>query len=241
MSGHTKWHSIKHKKAIVDAKRGKLFTRVIKELTIAARLGGSDPAANPRLRTAIQAAKDVNMPKDTLERAVKKGAGELEGQAIEELVYEGYAPGGVAVIVKASTDNKNRSASEIRHAFTKYGGNMGATGSVSFLFAKQGHIDVEEGEEDKVMEAALEAGAIDIQNQGEGYFLVITDPNDVQDVREALEAKGIKVTGSRALLVPSTTVKLSGKELEQCQKTLDLLEELDDVDEVSHNLEAPEE
>lgn len=240
MSGHSKWHSIKHKKAIIDAKRGKLFTRVIKELQVAARLGGSDPGANPRLRTAIQAAKDVNMPKDTMERAVKKGAGELGGQAMEEMAYEGYGPGGVAIIVRATADNKNRTAGEIRHAFTKHNGNLGASGCVSYLFARKGLIDVEEGVEDTVMEVALEAGAVDVENQGDGYFLVEAEPDSVQDVRDALEAKGIKVTGSRVSLIPSTTVKLAGKDLEQCQKLLDALDNNDDVDEVSHNLESEE-
>jgi YebC/PmpR family DNA-binding regulatory protein len=242
MSGHSKWHSIKHKKALIDSKRNKVFTKVIKELMIAARVGGgSDPNSNPRLRTAIQAAKDVNMPKDTLERAIKKGAGELEGQAIEEMVYEGYGPGGVAVMLKVSCDNRNRSAGEIRHAFGKFGGNLGATGSVGFLFARQGHIDVEDAQEDALMEAALEAGAEDIQNQGDGYFLVVTDQFQVQEIREALEAKNFKVTGSRTELIPSTTVKLTGLELEKCQKMLDHLEEMDDIDEVASNLEYPEE
>lgn len=241
MSGHSKWHSIKHKKALIDSRRGKLFTKVIKELTIAARLGGSDPGANPRLRTAIQAAKDVNMPKDTLDRAVKKGAGELEGASFEELTYEGYGPGGVAVMLKVTTDNKNRSAAEIRHFFTKHGGNMGATGSVGYLFTRRGQVEVEEGTEDAVMEAALEAGAEDIENQGEGYFLVYCDPQTVQDVREAIEARGIKVTGSGTPLIPSTWTKLEGVELEKCQKLIDVLEEYDDVDEVYSNLETPEE
>jgi YebC/PmpR family DNA-binding regulatory protein len=242
MSGHSKWHSIKHKKALIDSRRGKLFTKVIKELTIAARIGGgSDPNANPRLRTAIQLAKDVNMPKDTMERAIKKGAGELAGQSIEELVYEGYGPGGVALIVRASSDNKNRTAADIRHLFTKHGGNLGATGSVGFLFSRQGQIDVEGAEEDKLMEVAIEAGAEDVQNQGEGYFLVVCDAANVQDVRDAIEAAGIKVSGSGARLIASTSTKLEGKDLESCQKLIDGLEDNDDVDEVSHNLEAPEE
>jgi YebC/PmpR family DNA-binding regulatory protein len=241
MSGHSKWHSIKHKKALVDAKRNKMFTKVIKELMISARVGGgSDPTANPRLRTAIQAAKDVNLPKDTMERAIKKGAGELEGQAIEEMVYEGYGPGGVAVMLKVSSDNRNRSAGEIRHAFGKFGGNLGASGSVGFLFTRKGHVEVEEAEEDALMEAAIEAGAEDIQNQGDGYFLVITDPNAVQDVRDALEAKKFKISGSRTELIPSTTVKLTGVELEKCQKMIDFLEDMDDVDEIASNLEYPE-
>ncbi len=241
MSGHSKWHSIKHKKAIIDAKRGKLFTRVIKELQVAARLGGSDIDSNPRLRTAIQSAKDVNMPKDTMERAIKKGAGELGGDALEEITYEGYGPGGVAVMIKVTTDNKNRTAAEVRHAFSKHNGNLGQSGCVSYLFEKKGLIDVEEGDEDQVMEAALDAGALDVENQGEGYFLVETDPDQVQEVREAMEAKGVKVTSSGVKLIPSNTVKLEGKELEQCQKLIETLDDNDDATEVSSNLDAPEE
>jgi len=241
MSGHSKWHSIKHKKAAIDAKRGKIFTRVVKELQIAARLGGSDLGSNPRLRVAVQAAKDVNMPKDNIERAIKKGAGELGGDALEEILYEGYGPGGVAVMVKVTTDNKNRTAAEVRHAFSKNGGNMGQSGCVSYLFERKGFIEIESGDEDKVMEAALEAGAEDVQNQGDGFFLVETPPDDVQDIREAIEAAGVNVVGSRAELVPSTTVKLEGKELESCRKLIDVLEDNDDADEVSHNLEEPEE
>lgn len=240
MSGHSKWHSIKHKKALIDAKRGKLFTKVIKELTVAARLGGSDPDANPRLRQAIQAAKDVNMPKDTLERAVKKGAGEIEGQSFEEIIYEGYGPGGVAIMVKVTTDNKNRAAAEIRHAFSRNGGNLGTAGCVGYLFTKRGIIEVEQGDEDKVMEAALEAGAEDVESQGDGYFVVFSDPDNVQDVREAMEARGIKVTSSSARLVPSTTTTPEGKDAEQCQRLIEVLEEHDDVDDVSSNLEVAE-
>ena len=240
MSGHSKWHSIKHKKALIDSKRGKVFTRVIKEITVAARLGGSDPDANPRLRTAIQAAKDVNMPKDTMDRAIKKGAGELAGVAYEEITYEGYGPGGVAVMVKVTTSNKNRTASEVRHAFTKYGGNMGAAGCVSYLFSKQGTIEIEGAEEDAVMEAALEAGADDVVNEGEGYFVVKAHPDSVQDIREAIEKKGIKVISSGSSMVPATWVKLEGKDAEACQKMFDTMEETDDVDDVSSNLETAE-
>lgn len=241
MSGHSKWHSIKHKKAAVDAKRGKVFTRVIKELQVAARLGGSDSDANPRLRSAIQAAKDVNMPKDTMERAIKKGAGELGGESLEEIMYEGYGPGGVAIMVSITTDNKNRAAADVRHAFTKHNGNLGQSGCVSYLFARKGIIVIEEGEEEKVMEAAIEAGAEDVENKGDGYFVVEADPDTVQDVREALEAAGINVSGSTVEQVPSTTVNLEGKELDQCQKLIDLLDDNEDVTEVAHNLELPDE
>lgn len=240
MSGHSKWHSIKHKKAAVDAKRGQMFTKVIKELTIAARMGGSDPDANPRLRSAIQNAKDSNMPKDTLERAIKKGAGELEGQSFEEMMYEGYGPGGVAVMVKITTDNKNRAASEIRHLFAKHGGSLGESGCVGWQFNHVGQIVVAEGEEDKVMELALEAGAEDFVND-HGAFLIRTSPNSVQDVREALEAKGVKVESSEVTRVPTTTVKLEGKDAEHMLKLEGALEANDDVDDVYSNYDIADE
>ncbi len=237
MSGHSKWHSIKHKKAAVDAKRGKIFTRAIKELQIAARMGGSDPGSNPRLRTAIQAAKDVNMPKDNIERAIKKGAGELDGEAIEEINYEGYGPGSTAIMVEVATDNKNRAAADVRHCFNKHGGNLGTTGCVGYIFSRTGVIDVEDGVEDKVMEAALESGADDVEDQGDGYFLVKCPPDVVQDVRESMEGAGIKITGSSVQKIPSTTVKVEGKDAETLTKLLDALEDLDDVNEVWHNAE----
>lgn len=240
MSGHSKWHSIKHKKALVDAKRGKMFTKVIKELQIAARLGGSDPGSNPRLRTAIQAAKDVNMPKDTMDRAIKKGAGELEGQAIEELLYEGYGAGGVAIMVEITTDNKNRTAGDVRHIFSKYHGNMGATGCVSFLFERKGVIEIEHPSDDAVMEAALDAGAEDVQS-GEGYHEVITSWQEVQAVREGIEAKGIKVARSSVKRIPTTKVSLSVDDARAVNKLIGKLEEYDDVDEVYTNMELSEE
>jgi len=240
MSGHSKWHSIKHKKALVDAKRGKKFTKVIKELQIAARLGGSDPGSNPRLRTAIQAAKDTNLPKDTMDRAIKKGAGELEGQAIEEMVYEGYAPAGVAVMVEVSTDNRNRAASEVRHVFTKYGGNLGQTGCVGYLFERRGLIEVEDPSDDKVMEAALEAGAEDVISE-DGFHEISTVADEVQTVREALEGAGLKVTGSEVQQVPSTRVSLSAEDARSVLRLVEKLEELDDVDEVYTNMDLSEE
>jgi len=240
MSGHSKWHSIKHKKALVDAKRGKAFTKVIKELQIAARLGGSDPGGNPRLRTAIQAAKDANMPKDTMDRAIKKGAGELEGSNFEEMHYEGYGPGGVAIMVKVTTDNRNRAASEIRHMFSKNGGNLGAEGCVGFLFVREGTIIVDEGDEDAIMEVALEAGAKDVESE-DGAFLVKTEPDSTQDVRDALEKAGFKVSSSENAYHPSTHVRLEGKDAVACAKLLAMLEDNDDVDEVAHNLEATDE
>jgi YebC/PmpR family DNA-binding regulatory protein len=236
MSGHSKWHSIKHKKAAVDAKRGKMFTKVIKELMIAARMGGSDLNGNPRLRAAILAAKDVNMPKDTMDRAIKRGAGELEGQSFEEIVYEGYGPGGAAVMVKVTTDNRNRAASEVRHAFSKYGGNLGETGCVGWQFKQCGQIVVTEGAEDQLMELALEAGADDLVAEDDA-FLIRTAPSALMDVREALEAKGVKVDSSEVTMIPSTTVKLEGKDAENMIKLATAMEEHDDVDAVYANFD----
>ncbi len=242
MSGHSKWHSIKHKKAAVDAKRGKIFTRVIRELTIAARMGGGDPSGNPRLRTAIAAAKDVNMPWKNIENAIKKGTGEIEGAVYEEIVYEGYGAGGVAVMVECTTDNRNRTAAEIRHLFSKNNGNLGAVGSVSYLFEKQGVILVskEGADEDKVMEVALEAGADDIKAEEEGYT-VTTGPTAMNDVREALEQAGLKVESSEVANVPNLTKAVEGKDAEQVLKLLNGLEDHDDVQNVSANFDISDE
>jgi len=240
MSGHSKWHSIKHKKAIIDARRGKLFTKVIKEVQIAARMGGSDPGANPRLRTAIQAAKDVNMPKDTLERAIKKGAGELEGESFEQLLYEGYAPHGVAIMVEVTTDNKNRAASEIRHLFTKYGGNLGNTGCVGYLFERRGLIEAEHPDDDAVMEAAIEAGADDVSS-AEGFHEITTSPDEVHDIRTVIEGKGIKVTSANVKRIPATRVSLNVDEARAVMKLVNMLEGNDDVDEVYTNVEISDE
>lgn len=234
MSGHSKWHSIKHKKAAADSKRGAAFTKIIKELTIAAKNGGSDPNGNPRLRTAIQAAKDANMPKDNIERAIKKGAGELEGVSYEELQFEGYGPGGAAVMAKITTDNRNRAASEVRHLFSKFGGNLGETGCVGWQFKQVGQIVVEGATEDVLMEQALEAGADDVVAEGDIFF-VRTAPSAVMDVREALEKKGVKVSSSEVTRIPGATVKLTGKEAEQMIKLVTALEEHDDVDAVYSN------
>ncbi len=238
MSGHNKWSTIKHKKAATDAKRGQAFTKVIRELTVAARAGGSDPTSNPRLRVAIQQAKDVNMPKDTTERAIKKGAGEIEGVSYEDVVYEGYGPAGVAVYVEASTDNKNRSAAEIRHVFAKYNGNMGEVGCVGWMFKKKGQIVVpaEGVDEDDLMEVALDTGAEDIQNEGE-VFIVTTEWHDMMSVREAIEGKGIKVDSANVTMIPDNTVKLEGKNAETLMKLIGKLEESDDVSTVSANYE----
>jgi len=242
MSGHSKWHSIKHKKAAVDAKRGKIFTRIIREVTIAAKIGGGDPAGNPRLRTAVAAAKDVNMPLKNIEAAIKKGTGELTGVEYEEIVYEGYAPGGVAVLVESTTDNRNRTASEIRHLFSKYNGNLGTVGSVSYLFQKQGIITVDSKgvDEDNLMEIALEAGADDVRNETES-FLVITGIGNLGDVREALEKKGFKVQSAEIVNSPMTTKKVEGKEAEGVLKLLSALEDQDDVQNVSANFDISDE
>jgi YebC/PmpR family DNA-binding regulatory protein len=242
MSGHSKWHSIKHKKAAADAKRGKVFTRVIRELTIAAKLGGGDPAGNPRLRTAIAAAKDVNMPWKNIESAIKKGTGEIEGATYEEITYEGYGPGGVAIMVECTTDNRNRTAAEIRHMFSKANGNLGAVGSVSYLFEKQGIISVagEGTDEDKLLETALEAGADDVKGE-DGQFTVTTAPAAFNEVREKIEHGGFRIQSAEVTSVPNMTKAVEGKEAEQVLKLLGQLEDHDDVQNVSANLDISDE
>ncbi|MCX7626296.1 MAG: YebC/PmpR family DNA-binding transcriptional regulator [Candidatus Sumerlaeaceae bacterium] len=242
MSGHSKWHSIRHKKAAVDAKRGKIFTRIIREITIAARLGGGDPESNPRLRTAIAAAKDVNMPMKNIENAIKRGTGEIEGATYEEVVYEGYGPGGVAIMVEATTDNRNRTTAEIRHLFSKYNGSLGAVGCVSYLFSKKGVISIpKEGVvEDKLLEAALDAGAEDVKTEDEAYQ-VYTDQGHLQQVRELLEKAGFKVERSEVVNIPSTTKRVEGRDAETLLKLLDALEDHDDVQSVSSNFEMSDE
>jgi YebC/PmpR family DNA-binding regulatory protein len=242
MSGHSKWHSIKHKKAAVDAKRGKLFTRLIKEIQVAARHGGGDADANPRLRTAVAAAKAGNMAKDTIERAIKKGTGELEGEQYVEVTYEGYGAGGVAIYLEVTTDNRNRTASEIRSIFTKHGGSLGEPGSVAWMFTKRGMIIVDAvgTDEEVVMEAALEAGADDIRDEGES-FTVLTDPDTLEDVREALVDGSLTVSSAEIQFIPSSTVIVEGKEAERLMKLLTLLEDHDDVDRVSANFDIADE
>jgi YebC/PmpR family DNA-binding regulatory protein len=237
MSGHSKWHSIKHKKAAVDAKRGKMFTRIIKEVQIAARIGGGDPDANPRLRTAMAAAKAANMPKDTLERAIKKGTGELAGEELVELSYEGYGPGGVAIYLETTTDNRNRTAGEVRSIFTKNNGKIGEPGSVAYMFHKKGVITLGEGvDEDKAMEAALEAGAEDVETE-DGISTITTEPENLEDVRAAIEAAGLPIGSAEVQYIPTTTVKVEGKDAKQLLKLLTILEEHDDVDRLSANFE----
>jgi YebC/PmpR family DNA-binding regulatory protein len=242
MSGHSKWSTIKHKKALKDARRGKLFTKLIKDLTIAARIGGSDLSANPRLRTALAAAKAASMPNDTIDRAIKKGAGELEGVSYEEITYEGHGPGGVAIMVQTLTDNKTRTVSEVRHIFSKYGGNLGTPNSVAWMFTKKGVITVEkdQADEDQLMELALEAGAEDVGSDDDG-FEVSTAPEDFDAVRDAIEKAGIAMTSAEVTMIPQNTVNLAGKEAEQTLKLMELLEESDDVQSVSANFEIDQE
>lgn len=238
MSGHSKWSTIKHKKAVKDARRGKIFTKLIKDLTIAARMGGSDTSANPRLRTAIAAAKAASMPSDTIERAVKKGAGELEGVSYEEVTYEGHAPGGAAIMLQTVTDNKKRTVSDVRHLFTKNGGSLGQPNSVAWMFSHKGIITLERSAaaEDRLMELALESGAEDVKTTDEMYE-VVTAPDDLDDVRQALEDADVAMLSAEAIMVPQTTVSLSGKEAERTLRLLDALQELDDVQSVSANVE----
>lgn len=236
MSGHNKWSTIKHKKAATDAKRGAAFTKIIRELTVAAKAGGGDPNSNPRLRVAVSAAKEANMPKDTLERAIKKGTGELEGATYEDVTYEGYGPGGVAVYVEASTDNKNRTAAEIRHLFAKYNGNMGEVGCVGWMFKKKGEIIIpaEGVDEDALMEIVLEAGAEDMEHDGE-EFVVTTEWQNMLTVREAIEAKGITVESGTVSMIPDNTVQIEGKPAETLMKLLGALDDFDDVNSVAAN------
>ncbi len=242
MAGHSKWSQIKHKKAAQDAKRGKIFTKLIKEITVAARLGGGDPAGNPRLRTAIEAAKAANMPKNNIERAIKKGTGELEGVAYEEVTYEGYGPGGVAVLVEAITDNRQRTVAEVRHIFAKRGGNMGEPGSVAWIFEKKGLILVDKSkvDEETIMEAALEAGAEDIKD-GESVWEVETAPEALNEVKEALKAGGIEIQSAEISMIPQNVIKVEDED--QAKKLLALmgaLEENDDVQNVYANFDIPD-
>ncbi|MCX6111766.1 MAG: YebC/PmpR family DNA-binding transcriptional regulator [Proteobacteria bacterium] len=239
MSGHNKWSSIKHKKGAADAKRGKIFTKLIKEISIAAKNGGADPLMNPRLRTAIAAAKEVNMPNDNITRAIKKGTGELDGgMSFEEVTYEGYGPGGTAILVEAMTDNKNRTVSELRHIFTRAGGNMGETGSVNWMFKKKGAIYISKGAttEDALMEIALDSGAEDVVLEGDS-FTIYTDPNSFENVRAAIEKKGIKIESAELTMISQTKVKLTGAEAEAMIRFIEKLEDYDDVQKVHANFD----
>ena len=236
MAGHSKWANIKHKKAATDAKRGKIWTRLIKELTVAARMGGGDPDTNPRLRLAIDKASDANMPKDNVTRAVQRGSGSLEGVNYEEVRYEGYGINGAAIIVDCMTDNRIRTVAEVRHAFNKYGGNMGTEGSVAFMFKHCGQLLFAPGtNEDALMEAALEAGAEDVITDDEGGIDVITAPYDFSAVKAKLEAAGFKAEVAEILMKPDTETVFTGEDAVKMQKLLDALEDLDDVQEIYSN------
>jgi YebC/PmpR family DNA-binding regulatory protein len=238
MSGHSKWATIKHKKGATDAKRGAAFTKIIKEMTVAARIGGGDPGMNPRLRTVVEKAKAVNMPADNIKRAIQKGTGELPGQVIEEVSFEGYGPGGVAVLVETATDNRNRTVGDVRHLFDKYGGNLGQNGCVAWMFDKKGviEVDADKAGEDALMELVLEAGAEDMKLE-EGTFEITTSPAALYAVKQALDDKGIPVSLAEVTMVPQTTVRLEGKQATQMLKLMDALEEHDDVQKVSANFD----
>lgn len=242
MSGHSKWAGIKHKKAKVDAQRGRAFTKVIREITVAARVGGGDPVGNPRLRLAIDKAKAVNMPQDNIQRAILKGTGELPGVSYEEYVYEGYGPGGVAVLLEVLTDNKNRTAPEIRKIFAKHGGNLGESGCVAWMFEKKGLIQVEAArtDEDRLFGVALEAGAEDVR-QSDNLFEVITAPKDLERVKESLAKEKIEIAEGEVTMLPQSTVKLEGKQAHQMLQLMEGLEEHDDVQNVYANFDIPEE
>jgi YebC/PmpR family DNA-binding regulatory protein len=241
MSGHSKWATIKHKKGAADAKRGKVFTRLIKEITIAAKGGGGDPDGNPRLRTAILAAKAENMPADNIKRAIQRGTGELEGLSYEEITYEGYGPGGVAVIIDVLTDNKNRAVSEVRHAFSKNGGNLGAEGAVSWMFTKKGVISIakDEASEDKLMEIVLESGAEDLNDEGETWE-ILCDPKDFEAVTEALKAAKILTETAEVTKIASTYTKLEGSQANAMIRLLETIEDLDDTQNVYSNFDFDE-
>jgi len=241
MSGHSKWATIKHAKGAADAKRGQLFTKFIKEISIAAKMGGGDPNANPRLRTAILKARGANMPKDNIERAIKKGTGELGAATYEELTYEGYGPGGVAVLVEVLTDNKNRAAANVRNLFNKSGGNLGATGSVSYMFKRKGLIeyDVEVCNEDEIMEVALESGAEDVA-AADGVITVTTDPIDFETCLEALQGKGFESVSAAISMIPDTYSSLDAETTRKVLKMIDKLEEDEDVQNVYSNIDIPE-
>lgn len=241
MAGHSKWHSIKHKKGAADAKRGKLFSKLARAITVAARDGGGDPSGNPTLATAIQKAKEASMPKDKIQKAIDVGTGAgAEGAAIEKVVYEGYGPAGVAVMVEALTDNRNRASAEIRHAFSKHGGNLGEPGSVGWIFEKKGAIAVDAeryGEDDLIV--AIDAGAEDVREDGD-VLRVICEPADLTAVREALEGSGVEVASAGLLTEPKSTVEVKGHDAERLLKLIDALDEQDDVDEVHANFDIPE-
>lgn len=242
MSGHSKWSSIKHKKGATDAKRGKIFSRLIKEVTVAARLGGGDPNGNPRLRTAIQIAKAENMPKDNIERAIKKAIGELEGISYEEVNYEGYGPGGVAMLIDCLTDNKNRTVADIKHLLDRHGGNLGEPGCVAWMFEQKGLIvlDKDKVDEETLIDVALEAGAADVKDS-ETEFEVVMEPADFEAVKKALDDAGLIYTLAETSMIPQNTIKLDGKRANQMLNLIDALEDHEDINHVYANFDIPDE
>lgn len=241
MAGHSKWANIQHRKGRQDAKRGKVFTKLVKEITVAARIGGGDPASNPRLRLAIDKAKAQSLPKDNIDRAILRGTGELEGVEYEEIRYEGYGPAGVAIIVDCMTDNRNRTVAEVRHAFAKFNGNLGADGSVAYLFNHTGLISFAPGHsEDKVVEAALEADAQDVVRNDDGSIDVFCEPAAVEDVQAALQGAGLQYESAEATYYPSTTASVEGEDAATAIKLLEALEDLDDVQNVYSNADFPD-
>lgn len=243
MSGHSKWHSIKHKKAKVDAQRGKVFTRLIKEITVAARMGGGDPEMNPRLRTAISTAKSANMPAKNIENAVKKGTGELPGVIYDEVIYEGYGPGGVALYINTLTDNKNRTVAEIRHLLGKYGGNLGESGCVAWMFEKKGLIRIEKAnnDEEELFMIALDAGAEDIQSDDEDYYEIYTEYENLDSIKEEIEKNDVSIEEAIQTMIPQNTIKLEGKHAEQMIKLMEFLDDHDDVQDVHANFDIDDE
>ncbi len=242
MSGHSKWSTIKHKKGAQDAKRGKIFTKLIKEITVAARMGGGDPDSNPRLRTAVAAAKAENMPKDNVTRAIKKGTGDLDGVNYEEIIYEGYGPGGAAVIVETLTDNKNRTVAEIRHMFSKANGNLGANGCVAWMFEKKGIfiVDKDKSDEDTLMEVTIDAGAEDVRDEGD-TFEILTEPEDFESVKEALDNASVSYHDAEVTLLPQNPTKLEGKDAESMFKFMLALDDSEEVQKFYTNADIPEE
>jgi YebC/PmpR family DNA-binding regulatory protein len=241
MSGHSKWHSIKHKKGAADAKRGKVFTRVIKELTVAARLGGGDPDANPRLRTVVEQAKAVNMPAENIKRAIRRGTGEEPGVSYDEVMYEGYGPGGAALLIDTLTDNRNRTVGELRHVLSKHGGNLGEANSVAWMFEKKGYFVVEkqQTDEETLMAAALDAGADDMRDDGDTWEIVCA-PESFEKVRESVQALGVELITAEVSMLPQNYVKLEGKAAQQMLKLMELLEEHDDTRNVWSNFDIEE-
>jgi YebC/PmpR family DNA-binding regulatory protein len=241
MSGHSKWHTIKHKKGAADAKRGKVFTRIIKELTVAARNGGGDPDTNPRLRTIIAEAKSVNMPADNIKRGIQRGTGELPGVSYDEITYEAYGPGGVAIMIETLTDNKNRTVGEMRHTLTKYGGNLGEANSVAWMFEKKGYIVIEKSkaDEEKLLAAAIDAGADDMQDDDDNWE-VLSAPGSFEAVREAVKALGIEPSSAQVSMIPQNYVKLEGKVAQQMLKLMEAIDDLDDVQHVWSNFDISE-